>query len=148
MLKFHGKLVGILTQSDVVRLVLKDTASHIATGTNLAMTTVGMVMTQLVQTILRSQCSSISSVWSYLQQHSIDHLPILNDKGELVGVINFRRISQSFLPVESKSEKNIEDNLDPQGNLKLAISTDIGASKFDCLIRVQKRFLATLPLKF
>lgn len=63
-----NKVIGILTQSDVVRLV--------ATQTNLATTTVEQVMTQPVLTILRSQCHNLYTVWSFCQQHSISYLPI------------------------------------------------------------------------
>ena len=86
------KLIGILTQSDVVRLV--------ATKTNLTTTTVETVMTQPVQTMLRSQCQSISSVWSYLKQHSIDYLPILDERSKLVGIIDSRNLRPSLSPID------------------------------------------------
>ena len=75
-----NKPIGILTQSDVVRLV--------ATQIDLATTTVKEVMTQPVLTRLRSRLSRrIDSVRSFFQQYSVGYLPILNDDRELIGVI-------------------------------------------------------------
>ena len=132
-----NKLVGILTQSDLLRVVLKDmlcpcgTVSrpegsplgYIATETDLAITTVEVVMTQPVCTMLRSQCSSISLVWSYLKQHSINYLPILNDKEELIGVISSQDIAQSFLIEQFELEKNSEDS-----QAKSIIANSIGSN--------------------
>ncbi len=80
-----GKLIGILTKSDVIRLV--------ATGVNLATTTVDAVMTQPVITLKRASCQSIQSVWSFFQQHSVSYLPILGPRQELLGVIDFHSLT-------------------------------------------------------
>ena len=74
------KLGGILTQSDVVKLV--------ASGTNLTDTTIEDVMTQPVLTIMRSQCHDLTLVRSFFQQHSVNYLPITLENRELVGVID------------------------------------------------------------
>ena len=85
------KPIGILTNSDVVRLI--------AINTDLTTTTVGTVMTQPIQTMLRSQCKSISFIWSYLKQHSISYLPILNNESKLIGMIDSHNLCQS-LPID------------------------------------------------
>ena len=90
-----AQLRGILTKSDIVRLV--------GTGVNLATTTIDQVMTQPVITLPRSQCQNLQSVWSFLQQHSIGHLPILGDRQELLGTIDFQSLSQSIDPFELES---------------------------------------------
>ncbi len=97
------RLIGIITKGDVVRLV--------ATGVNLATTTVDRVMTQPVITMARSQCRNLQSVWSFLQEHSISYLPILGDNQELIGVIDSNSLIQSLKPVEleSSSRESIAD---------------------------------------
>ena len=80
----NQKLSGILTQSDVVRLI--------ASGTNLEATVVKNVMAQPVLTRLRSQCHDLAVVRSFFQQHSANYLPLLEDNGELVGVIDSRSL--------------------------------------------------------
>ncbi|NJL52042.1 MAG: CBS domain-containing protein [Hydrococcus sp. SU_1_0] len=69
LIVLEEQLVGILTQNDVIRLV--------ATDTDLANTTVEMAMTQPVLTMLRAQCHNPTLVWSFLQEHTISHLPIV-----------------------------------------------------------------------
>ena len=87
-----GKLIGILTKSDVVRLV--------ATGVNLATTTIDAVMTQPAIALKREQCQNIQSIWSFFQQHSLSYVPIVGDRQELLGVIDFHSLIKSLKPVE------------------------------------------------
>lgn len=97
------KLVGIITQSDLVRLV--------AIETNLVTTTIDMVMTQPVKTMLRSQCQTIDSVLSFLRQNSIKNLPILDDNQKLIGVTDYYQLTlhRNSLEAESLSVKNIKN---------------------------------------
>ncbi|MFM2315281.1 MAG: hypothetical protein RLZZ04_4557, partial [Cyanobacteriota bacterium] len=93
------ELVGILTQSDIVRLV--------AAETDLASTTVEMVMTQPVLTMLRSQCHNLSAAWSFLQQHKLSYIPILQDNQKLVGLIDRSSLPASF---PSTTPDNLNQN--------------------------------------
>jgi PAS domain S-box-containing protein len=98
----EGQLVGILTQSDIIRLV--------ATETNLATTTVEMVMTQPVLTRLRSQCHDLPSVWSFLQQHSISYLPIVQvvqETKKLVGLLDARSLMADVSATDSATENYV-----------------------------------------
>ena len=94
-----NKPVGILTQSDVVRLV--------ATQIDLA-TTIDRVMTQPVLTKLRSQCHSLDLVRSFFQKYSVSYLPIINDNQELTGVIDFRNFIFSQNTVNSHEKLELE----------------------------------------
>ena len=91
------QLVGILTQTDIIRLV--------ATETDLVVTKVETVMTQPVLTMVRSQCQNLSYIWSFLQQHGISYLPIVQGDGELVGVINARSL-RSYFPSTARGDVN------------------------------------------
>ena len=93
------ELAGILTQSDVVRLV--------ATGTNFAVTTVGEVMTKPVLTRLRSQCCDFDLMRCFFEQHSVSHLVLVNENRELIGAIEDRALIQ--LPLPDLQEKQTAD---------------------------------------
>ena len=84
------QLVGTFTAKDLVRLV----ASQI----DLSTTTIAEVMTQPVLTMARSQCQNIWSVWSFLQEHSLSYVPIVNDSQKLLGVISLDSILQAITP--------------------------------------------------
>jgi PAS domain S-box-containing protein len=99
------QLVGILTQTDLIRLV--------ATETDLGATTVGMVMTQPVLTMIRSQAQNLTFVWSFLKQHGISYLPIVQNDGELVGIINARSL-MSYFNLTAKRDVNQETANDHQ----------------------------------
>lgn len=88
------RLVGILTQGDLIRLV--------ALETDLATTTVESVMTQPVITILRSQCHDFKMMWSLIQQNSLKNLPVLDDNQELIGLVNYQLLCQEIFPTENE----------------------------------------------
>lgn len=118
-----GQLAGILTQSDVLRLV--------AGETNLANTTVAMVMTQPVLTMWRSQCLDLKQVWEFFQQHSVSYLPILNSKRQLVGIIDCKTLIH--LPIlEQLAKPTIASNQlikDQEITALLAVTRDVAQSK-------------------
>ena len=88
------KLTGIITKSDVVRAI--------AAGVDLETTTVEAIATQPVITLTQEQGQDLQFVWSLLQKHSISHLPVVTQDGELIGAIEAQDLLQ-FLP--SKSDK-------------------------------------------
>ena len=91
-----NKPIGILTPSDVVRLV--------ATQIDLT-TTIDKVMTQPVLTRLRSRLRhSLDLVRSFFQQYSVSYLPIINDNQELIGVIDSRNFIFSQNTVNSNEQ--------------------------------------------
>ncbi len=104
ILVVETKLVGILTKGDVLRAI--------STEIEMETATVAQAMTQPVIARLRSQCQDIQSVWSVLQQHSIKHLPVLNNAEELIGVVDFQNLIQSF--PQKKLPADISNNSSPQ----------------------------------
>jgi PAS domain S-box-containing protein len=76
----ESQLLGIFTLADVLKLI--------ALNMDLAKTTMAEVMTQPVITLKLSDLDHISTVLYFLQQYSVQDLPILDDEGNLVGIIN------------------------------------------------------------
>ncbi len=84
------KLVGILTERDIVCLT--------AFGRNLAELTVADAMTQNPIALKDTDYKDIFTVASFLSQHRIRHLPVVNARGELLGVITQNTLYQSLEP--------------------------------------------------
>lgn len=72
-------LLGIFTLRDVLRLK--------ALNWDLWNTKITEVMTKEVITLRESHLQDITTVLSILQQHGINHLPIVDDREELVGIV-------------------------------------------------------------
>jgi PAS domain S-box-containing protein len=82
------QLMGILTKTDLVRLV--------ANQVDLSTTSIDKVMTQPVITLNQDSCKNPHLVWTFLQQHSINYLPILDNEQKLVGIIDADRLIRSL----------------------------------------------------
>ncbi len=83
-----GKLLGIFTQQDVVRLI--------ASAIDLSRTTMAEVMRQPVVTLRESDAQDIFMVLSLFRHRQIHHLPVLDDDGQLVGIIGEADLLQAF----------------------------------------------------
>ncbi len=83
-----GQLVGIFTAQDIVKLA--------ASKINFCEVTMTQVMTQPVITRKLSQCHNFFSILSLFQDYQLEHLPILDDDGELLGVITTTGLLQAL----------------------------------------------------
>lgn len=81
-------LLGIFTEKDVLRLI----ASEI----DLSTMTMAEVMVQPVFTLRKSDSQDIFIALSLLNQYRICHLPVLDDRGQLLGVITETSLLQAF----------------------------------------------------
>jgi PAS domain S-box-containing protein len=91
----QGRLVGIFTEQDLVRLTALQTDLH---GIK-----IGSVMTKNPHTLVLSAVTTVISALSVLEQFKIHHLPIIDDRSQLVGTISsdaIRQILQSIDPLE------------------------------------------------
>jgi PAS domain S-box-containing protein len=87
----ESKPIGILTEHDVVRLTVS--------GINLADVQVLEVMTQPIITLCPAADQGVLSVLSFLRQHHISHLPIVDEQGLLLGMVTERDLLQLFDPL-------------------------------------------------
>ena len=74
-----GRLIGIFTAQDLIRLA--------AAQANFETLKMGDVMTPSVVTLTPSQACNLFTVLSLLSQYQIEHLPVVDPQGSLVGLI-------------------------------------------------------------
>ncbi|MBE9229789.1 PAS domain S-box protein [Phormidium sp. LEGE 05292] len=87
-----SRLVGILTERDVVRLS--------AQGRSLKDRSLAEVMTPSVITLRKSEFSDIFVPLHILQRHQIRHLPLLDDRGQVIGLLTHESLRQLLRPVD------------------------------------------------
>lgn len=87
------QLVGILTHQDVVRLS--------ANGQLLGSQSLAEVMTRPVITLQQSKFTDIFAALQLLQQHHIRHLPLVGDRGQIIGLLTQNTLFQALQPLES-----------------------------------------------
>ena len=75
------KCVGIFTERDAIRLVAGDVPLE---------TAIGQVMTKHVATI--GEEASLDEARRIIVSHGIRHLPVVNSREELVGLLSVRRL--------------------------------------------------------
>ncbi len=82
--------IGILTERDAVRFV--------ASGSAIANLPVSEVMTQPVITISQESSLNMFTALRVLQQNNIRHLPVVNQQGQLQGVLSTHSLQKSLRP--------------------------------------------------
>jgi len=100
------KLQGIFTLKDVLRVI--------ASNTNLSDVKISVVMSQPPVTLKKSDSVHILTVLALLQQHCIQHLPIVDDENNLIGIVNETNLWQSLniekiVGVVEALQENLED---------------------------------------
>jgi diguanylate cyclase (GGDEF)-like protein len=85
-----GKLLGIFTERDVVKSTANNRLNHPLLLTE--------VMTQKLVTVKVSETKDIFALSRLLSTQQIRHLPVLNEQGQVVGVITPRSLRASLKP--------------------------------------------------
>jgi PAS domain S-box-containing protein len=98
-----NRLVGIFTERDLVKL----TASQI----DLQRVTVGDVMTRNPITLELSENHTVMTALSMFQQHQIRHLPILDDRQQLIGIVTPEHIRQVLQPINLLKFKSVSEGM-------------------------------------
>ncbi|MBD2250700.1 PAS domain S-box protein [Nostoc parmelioides] len=88
-----GNLLGIFTERDLVRLA--------ASKFDLSDLKISEVMTQPLITMKMSDFLDIFTALSLLHQHQIRHLPILNDREQLIGIVSAASLLQGLNQLET-----------------------------------------------
>jgi len=86
------KCIGIFTERDAIRLVAKNVQLD---------QPLDNVMTKNVVTI--QEGSSINEARRVIRSHRIRHLPVVNQKGRLVGLLSVRALLDQFFGLNSQN---------------------------------------------
>ena len=114
----QGKLVGILTQGDIVRLV--------AARCDLSNTRIDAVMTKPVVTIPLDRCDDAQLALSLLQQHSINYLPVIDRQQRVLGAIALSSLMQSC-SLSSSLPKKVKLQAQQERDFSNAVIDTVGA---------------------
>jgi CBS domain-containing protein len=88
----NKKCIGIFTERDAIRLVAENTQLD---------QPLDKVMTKNIITI--QEDASINEARKIITTHKVRHLPVVNKKSELTGLISVRAISDQFLGLNSQN---------------------------------------------
>lgn len=83
-------LVGIFTLRDIVRLT--------GVGVNISRKKISEVMTQPVISLTQAAAQNALTALAFMRQHHIRHLPVVDEQGQLLGLITQDRIRQVVQP--------------------------------------------------
>jgi PAS domain S-box-containing protein len=101
------KLIGIFTEQDVVKLA--------ASGFNDPAITIAEVMNQPAIALTESECPNVFFALSYLRQHRIRHLPLLDEQGKLLGIVTFESIRQALQAFNWLRFKQVSEVMNTEG---------------------------------
>ncbi|MBE7383231.1 MAG: EAL domain-containing protein [Leptolyngbya sp. SIO1E4] len=131
------QLVGIVTERDVVKLT--------AQGTNLTGFLVADVMTQQLITLQESCLQHPLTVLGVFRQHRIRHLPILNEHGQLVGVVTPNSIRRTLQSTDLFRLRRVDEVMAtqvidaPPETTVLSLAQLMATHRVSCVVITQKR---------
>lgn len=102
----NGQPSGIITEKDIVRLV--------AEGRSLTVLSVAEVMSQPVITLTAAADSDIFTALAVMRRHKIHHLPVVDDEGQLLGLLTPRRLRSVLAPAEFMRFRRVHEVISPQ----------------------------------
>ncbi|WP_103666876.1 PAS domain S-box protein [Pseudanabaena sp. BC1403] len=97
------KLIGILTERDLVRLCGQKANPETSAQNsvqNLIETTIAEVMVYPVQSLLEWEFTDILVAINRFHRYQIKHLPLVNDRGEIVGLLTQESLRQLLRPID------------------------------------------------
>jgi PAS domain S-box-containing protein len=97
------RLIGIFTERDLVKLT--------ASQTDLQRVTVGAVMTIDPITLVLAEQHTVMTALAMFQQHDIRHLPILDDRQQLIGIVTPEHIRQVLQPINLLKFKSVAEGM-------------------------------------
>lgn len=135
-----GHLRGIITERDVVNWV--------AMGQNLAVPVKDLMSKEMI-TLAESEFKDVFVALSILRQNQIRHLPIVDDEGNLVGIVTVETIRQVLQPVNLLTMRRIGDVMTPQvihaspSTLVLNLARLMSQHKVSCIVIANLLTLST-----
>ncbi|ABW28448.1 PAS domain S-box protein [Acaryochloris marina] len=105
LVQHQQKLVGILTERDIVKLS--------TTTTDFSQVSASEVMSTELYTLLETELQDILTPLTLLQTHHIRHLPVLNDTGGLIGVITTESLRKVLEPTMLLKLRHVSEVMTP-----------------------------------
>ncbi|AVH68995.1 PAS domain S-box protein [Nostoc sp. 'Lobaria pulmonaria (5183) cyanobiont'] len=118
----NSRLVGIITQRDLIKLT--------AQGKNLEGISVAQVMTRELITLKLRDFKDVFTALHLLRQNRICHLPIIGDRGELIGLVT---------PTSLLAVSILQAELYNHTRVKL-----VERQKIEAELRLERNFVATV----
>jgi CBS domain-containing protein len=87
---YNHKCVGIFTEQDAIRIIANEVPLD---------TTIDQVMTKNVVTI--SEEASLDEARRLLISHRIRHIPVVDQKGELTGLLSVRKLLEQLFGLDT-----------------------------------------------
>ena len=84
------QLVGVFTETDVVKLI--------ASGSDLSAMKISQVISPPATILHESKAPDTFTALSVMRQHQISHLPIVSDRGQLIGIVTNSLIREILEP--------------------------------------------------
>nr|MDJ0707815.1 CBS domain-containing protein [Leptolyngbyaceae cyanobacterium MO_188.B28] len=143
LVKTNEQLVGILTERDVVKWT--------AQGLSLSTVKAADVMTQDLKTIQESDLQDAFKILALFQQFRIRHLPVLNSRGQVVGVVTPSSIRQVLQPTDLLNLRRVEEVMTTHVIWALPTATVLGLAQLmahhrvSCVVIVKPNGSAVAP---
>jgi PAS domain S-box-containing protein len=106
------KLIGILTERDLVKLCGQnanpETSDQNSTQ-NLLETAITEVMVYPVQALLEWEFTDILVAINRFHRYRIRHLPLVNDRGEIVGLLTHESLRQLLRPIDMLRLRQVKE---------------------------------------
>lgn len=102
----HSQLVGILTEQDIVRLI----AEH----RSLAELNVADVMSQQVMTLKAEDNLDVLSTLDLMRHHQIRHLPVVDEQGQVMGVLTPRQLRSLLEPADLLKLRQVHEAMNSE----------------------------------
>ncbi len=131
----NDRLVGILTERDIVKLS--------AEAKDLENLSTGEVMSRPVIAFKESEFQDIFTTVNILQKHQIRHLPVLDEKGYLLGIITHESLRKAARPIDllrlrTVSEVMAKEVISTIGDATmLDIATLMAEHRVSCVVIVE-----------
>ncbi|HEY9692006.1 MAG TPA: diguanylate cyclase [Oculatellaceae cyanobacterium] len=100
------QLIGIFTERDVVRVT--------AAGITLEEAAIASVMTTNIITMPESQAQDILAVLSLLRQYHIRHIPLVDEKQHLVGILSHESMREVLQPADLLKLRTVSEVMSKQ----------------------------------
>lgn len=106
LIKQQEKAIGIITHSDIIDLLIQPQS--------LEFLTVKDVMKSPLITIFETEIADFLHCWQILKQHQINHLPVINQEEQIIGLLTSKNLQEINYLEQQKLQQELS-------NLKYAL---------------------------